>query len=126
MQTRVNRRKFIVSATCSICGSVILPSCAQVPLTNRNQLNLYDSNLPIDKMFSSAKFVFKDGENIVKDGRVIKYKESRTHCLKFDYDVSIKKDIQKWFNKNYAFDIDNLSVDTEFFRLNNFKFLNIN
>ena len=47
MQTRVNRRKFIVSATCSICGSVILPSCAQVPLTNRNQLNLYDSNLPI-------------------------------------------------------------------------------
>ena len=47
MQTRVNRRKFIVSATCSICGSLILPSCAQVPLTNRNQLNLYDSNLPI-------------------------------------------------------------------------------
>ena len=47
MQTRINRRKFIVSATCSICGSLILPSCAQVPLTNRNQLNLYDSNLPI-------------------------------------------------------------------------------
>ena len=47
MQTRVNRRKFIVSATCSICGSVILPSCAQVPLTNRNQLNLYDSNFKV-------------------------------------------------------------------------------
>ena len=93
---------------------------------SKADITVYDSNLPIDKMFSSAKFVFKDGENIVKDGRVIKYKESRTHCLKFDYDVSIKKDIQKWFNKNYAFDIDNLSVDTEFFRLNNFKFLNIN
>ena len=47
METRTNRRKFIVSATCSICGSLILPSCAQVPLTNRSQLNLYDSNLPI-------------------------------------------------------------------------------
>ena len=47
MQTRINRRKFVVSATCSICGSLILPSCAQVPLTNRSQLNLYDSNLPI-------------------------------------------------------------------------------
>ncbi len=93
---------------------------------SKADITVYDSNLPIDKMFSSAKFVFKDGENIVKDGRVIKYKESRTHCLKFDYDVSIKKDIQKWFNKNYAFDIDNLSVDTEFFRSNNFKFLNIN
>jgi len=47
MQTRVNRRRFIISATCSICGSLILPSCAQVPLTNRSQLNLYDRNLPI-------------------------------------------------------------------------------
>ena len=47
MQTGINRRKFIVSATCSICGALILPSCAQVPLTNRSQFNLYDSNLPI-------------------------------------------------------------------------------
>ena len=47
MQTRINRRKFIFSASCSLCGSLILPSCTQVPLTNRSQLNLYDSNLPI-------------------------------------------------------------------------------
>ena len=47
MKTEINRRKFIVGASCSLCGSLILPSCAQVPLTNRSQLNLYDSNLPI-------------------------------------------------------------------------------
>ncbi len=47
METGINRRKFIVGASCSLCGSLILPSCAQVPLTNRSQLNLYDSNLPI-------------------------------------------------------------------------------
>ena len=47
MQTRINRRKFIYSASCSLCGSLILPSCTQVPLTNRSQVNLYDSNLPI-------------------------------------------------------------------------------
>ena len=47
MQTRINRRRFIFSASCSICGSLILPSCAQVPLTNRSQMNLYNSNLPI-------------------------------------------------------------------------------
>ena len=47
MKTGINRRKFIVGASCSLCGSLILPSCTQVPLTNRNQLNLYDSNLPI-------------------------------------------------------------------------------
>ena len=47
MKTGINRRKFIVGASCSLCGSLILPSCTQVPLTNRSQLNLYDSNLPI-------------------------------------------------------------------------------
>ena len=47
MQTRINRRKFIFGASCSLCGSVILPSCSTVPLTNRTQLNLFDSNAPI-------------------------------------------------------------------------------
>ncbi len=47
MEARINRRNFVVGASCSLCGSIILPSCTQVPLTNRSQLNLYDSNLPI-------------------------------------------------------------------------------
>ena len=47
MEARINRRSFVFGASCSLCGSVILPSCTQVPLTNRSQLNLYDSNLPI-------------------------------------------------------------------------------
>ena len=37
----------MVGASCSLCGSLILPSCAQVPLTNRSQMNLHNSNLPI-------------------------------------------------------------------------------
>ena len=44
MEARINRRSFVFGASCSLCGSVILPSCTQVPLTNRSQLNLYDSN----------------------------------------------------------------------------------
>ena len=47
MEARINRRSFVFGASCSLCGSMILPSCTQVPLTNRSQLNLYDSNLPI-------------------------------------------------------------------------------
>ena len=47
MEARINRRNFVFGASCTLCGSMILPSCTQVPLTNRSQLNLYDSNLPI-------------------------------------------------------------------------------
>ena len=42
-----SRRKFIYGTTCSICGTLILPSCAEVPFTNRQQLNFYKYNLPI-------------------------------------------------------------------------------
>ena len=67
MEARINRRSFVFGASCSLCGSVILPSCTQVPLTNRSQLNLYDSNLPIILMgyynlilhFGIVKFVKK-------------------------------------------------------------------
>ena len=53
MEARINRRSFVFGASCSLCGSVILPSCTQVPLTNRSQLNLYDSNLPICLLYTS-------------------------------------------------------------------------
>ena len=43
----ISRRKFIHGASCSICSSLILPSCAEVPLTNRRLLNFYKYNVPI-------------------------------------------------------------------------------
>ena len=46
-ETHLSRRKFIYGASCSICSSLILPSCAEVPLTRRKQLNFYQYNLPI-------------------------------------------------------------------------------
>ena len=43
----ISRRKFIYGASCSICSSLILSSCAEVPFTQRKQLNFYKYNLPI-------------------------------------------------------------------------------
>lgn len=44
---KISRRKFIYGTTCSICGSLILPSCAEVEITRRRQLNFYKYNMPI-------------------------------------------------------------------------------
>ena len=46
-EKKISRRKFVYGATCSICSALILPSCAEVPITNRKQLNFYEYNLPI-------------------------------------------------------------------------------
>ena len=47
MGKKIDRRKFIFYSSCSLCSSLILPSCAEVPITNRKQLNFYKYNLPI-------------------------------------------------------------------------------
>ena len=47
MKEKLSRRRFFYGACCSICSALILPSCAEVPITNRRQLNFYKYNLPI-------------------------------------------------------------------------------
>ena len=85
-------------------------------------ISIYDPNKPIDKMFENAFLVFKEGEKIVKNGKIIKYKNGRTQSLKLDYDKSICGDLQKWFNQYYSLDLDTFNVDENFFREDNFNF----
>ncbi len=47
LKLNLSRRDFVYGACCSICSSLILPSCAEVPFTQRKQLNFYKYNLPI-------------------------------------------------------------------------------
>ncbi|MBI29287.1 MAG: Beta-barrel assembly-enhancing protease [Alphaproteobacteria bacterium MarineAlpha5_Bin11] len=44
---KLSRRNFFYGIFCSTCSALILPSCAEVPITKRKQLNFYRYNLPI-------------------------------------------------------------------------------
>ena len=46
-KNNLSRRNFLYGASCSICGSLFLPACTEVPLTNRKQFNFHSYNLPI-------------------------------------------------------------------------------
>ena len=84
-------------------------------------ISVYKYSNNFEKMFSSAYLVFKNGINIVKKGKITSYKKGKTHYLNLDYRKSICKDIQNWFDKEYAFDIDNLNVSEYFFTEDNFN-----
>ena len=84
-------------------------------------ISIYDPKKKIDEMFSKASYVFKDGENIVKDGKIIKLKKGTTQTLKLNFDKRINKDLQKWFDKFYSLDLETFVVDENFFPDNNFK-----
>tara|TARA_Y100001970_G_C14111581_1_gene791171 strand:+ start:399 stop:1316 length:918 start_codon:yes stop_codon:yes gene_type:complete len=115
MQTRINRRKFIFSASCSLCGSLILPSCTQVPLTNRSQVNLYDSNLPIiifqgqiggipiPKVYANEKQLNKEIDKVYGDF-LLKAKEDKVlidNTAESKNIENIGKEIYSSINKYY-------------------------
>ena len=48
-------------------------------------------------MFRAAEYVFKNGNEIVKKGKVLKHMQTITKCLNLKYDAKIHKKINDSF-----------------------------
>ena len=48
--------------------------------------------------------------------------KTKTQALNLNYDKNITKYINKWISKQYSLDSDDISVDTNYFRSDNFNF----
>ena len=84
-------------------------------------ISIYNPNKPIDEMFNYAEFVFKNGVNIIKNGKVIKVIDGSTQTLNLNYDKRVHKNIQNWFDRYYSLNLENFIVDDTFFNENNFN-----
>ncbi|MCK5356040.1 MAG: formylmethanofuran dehydrogenase subunit A, partial [Methyloprofundus sp.] len=62
-------------------------------------ITVYTKDSDREKMFSTPDYVFKDGELVVQDGKVVHTKWGTTHVVKPDYDPSVEKDLEKYFNR---------------------------
>ncbi len=87
-------------------------------------ISIYDPNKPIDQMFRNAEYVFKNGVEIVKKGKVLKYYKTSTKCLEINYDFKIHKNIRDWFDNYYSLSLDEFQIDENFFSENNFQVIN--
>ena len=85
-------------------------------------ISVYDPNQEIDDMFRKAKYVFKNGDEIVKNGKILKYKKTSTIAADIKYEKSIVKNIENWTNRFYSLDIGEFKVDKDFFRQDNFLY----
>ncbi|MEE2695030.1 MAG: formylmethanofuran dehydrogenase subunit A [Pseudomonadota bacterium] len=85
---------------------------------------IYDPKKTIDEMFRSARHVFKNGEEIVRNGKVLKYKRTSTQSLKLKYDAKIHNEIQNWFDNFYSLRLDEFEIDENYFSENNFRYIN--
>lgn len=86
-------------------------------------ISIYDPKKTIDEMFSYADLVFKNGVNVIKNGKVVNIVRGSTQTVKLEYDQKIHKNLQNWFDRYYSLNINTFEVDENYFQSNNFKYI---
>ena len=76
-------------------------------------ITVYTEQADYEKMFAKPNFVFKDGDLVVKDGKVVKVVWGATHVTKPVFDMSVEADLKKYFEKYHTIQLDNLKISND-------------
>jgi formylmethanofuran dehydrogenase subunit A len=76
-------------------------------------ITIYDKNDDKEKMFACPRYVIKEGMVLVEDGHIRREAFGKTLFVSPHYDVSVEKDIRKFFNDYYTIDFENYPVQLE-------------
>jgi len=76
-------------------------------------ITVYNDLKNREKMFEKPLYVFKDGEEIVKNGKIVKVVSGGTHTLRPDYDKSIEKSLKKYFDRYMTIKLGNFKIDDD-------------
>lgn len=60
---------------------------------------VYREDADREAMFSKARYVFKNGRMIVREGEIVDLVAGTTHTLRTEFDRSVEKDIDRWFDE---------------------------
>jgi formylmethanofuran dehydrogenase subunit A len=80
---------------------------------NWADITVYTDNADRQKMFEKPDYVFKDGELVVVDGKVVHTKWGTTHVVTPDYDLSVEKDLQAYFDRFLTMKLGNFKISDD-------------
>ncbi len=76
-------------------------------------ITVYRDNADREVMFTSPEYVFKDGEVIVRDGKVVKVTWGRYHTVQPEYDRGIEKRLRDHYERYQTIRADHLRISAE-------------
>jgi len=76
-------------------------------------ITVYTDNADREKMFEKPDYVFKDGELVVVDGKVVHTKWGTTHIVTPEWDNSVEKDLEKYFNRFMTMKVGNFKISND-------------
>ena len=76
-------------------------------------ITVYTEQTDKEAMFSKPDFVFKDGELVVTDGKVVKVVWGNTHTAKPSFDLAVEKGLKEYFDKYHTIQLDNFKISDD-------------
>jgi len=76
----------------------------------RADIAVYREHADRERMFSSARYVFKNGQVVVEDGRVVAAPNGATHVTRVEYDAGITRSLDDYFSRYMSVRRRNLMV----------------
>ena len=73
-------------------------------------ITVYEDNADREVMFATPEYVFKNGELIVRNGKVVKVVHGATHVARPDFDRGIEKSLQDYFSRYHTVQMENFKL----------------
>ena len=87
-----------------------LNNCGHLGVGAQADITIYTDQADREAMFAKPEFVFKNGELVVKDGKVIKVVWGTTHVAKPAFDISVEKDLNTYFDQFHTIQLDHYKI----------------
>jgi len=76
-------------------------------------ITVYNDVKNREKMFEKPLYVFKDGELVAKNGKIVKVTIGSTHVLRPEYDKSIERSLKRYFDEYQTVKLGNFKIDDD-------------
>lgn len=76
-------------------------------------ITVYEDNPNREDMFATPLFVFKNGELIVRNGKIVHVTQGATHVARPEYDPGIERALKDYFSRYYTVQLENFKVSDD-------------
>ncbi len=76
-------------------------------------ITVYRDDADRERMFAAPEYVFKDGELVVEQGRIVKLTWGRYHAVRPDYDRGIERRLREYCERYLTIRADHLRITEE-------------
>jgi formylmethanofuran dehydrogenase subunit A len=76
-------------------------------------ITVYREQKDLEKMFAKPEYVFKEGELVVRNGRIVKLTQGATQLVRPDYDRAIEQVLEPYFDRFHTIQMENFKLHDE-------------